>query len=159
MSNCLKWNRTSRKAHVILALVHKLVLVLLVVEEFLVSNVFLTVWTRPTRQHTTFQKHSCKANIPIIRTVHQQYWKQDKMFVKLIYVSLRSRQREVHEKRSYNAKVMIKTGFPKALYLINSNHEIKKFQTWLTVAPTCSLWNYEANAIWMGQFGVKTTIL
>ena len=56
-------------------------------------------------------------------------------------------------------RVMIKTGFPIALYLIKSNHEIKKFQTWLTVVLTCSLWNYEANTIWMDQFGAKTTIL
>jgi len=39
----IKVNRTSRKAHAILALVHKLVLVLLFVEEILVTDVLLTV--------------------------------------------------------------------------------------------------------------------
>jgi hypothetical protein len=36
-----------------------------------------------------------------------------KKFTKIIYVSLRSQQREVHDKRSYNAKVMSYLRFQK----------------------------------------------
>jgi hypothetical protein len=41
-----------------------------------------------------------KANKPIVRTVHQQYRKQDKRFMERFYISLRSHRREDHENRS-----------------------------------------------------------
>jgi hypothetical protein len=49
----------------------------------------------------------------MIRTVYQQYLKLYKMFTKIIYISLRSQRRELHEKRSYNAQVMSYLRFQK----------------------------------------------
>jgi hypothetical protein len=48
------------------------------------------------------------------------------MFTKITYISLRSHQREVHEKRSYNAKVTSYLRFQKLAIKLDL---IKKFKS------------------------------
>jgi hypothetical protein len=48
------------------------------------------------------------------------------MFTKIIYVSLRSQRREMHEKRSYNAKVTSYLKFQKLAIKLDL---IKKFKS------------------------------
>jgi hypothetical protein len=52
--------------------------------------------------------------------------KMYKLFTKIVYVSLRSQWREVHEKRSYNAKVTSYLGFQKLAIKLDL---IKKFKS------------------------------
>jgi hypothetical protein len=44
-------------------------------------------------------------------------------------------------------------------YLLYYQLEIKILQTYCTVALSCRAHEYEPNAIWTGQIGVKTEIL
>jgi hypothetical protein len=62
----------------------------------------------------------------MIRTVHQQYIKLYKMFTKIMYVSLQSQRRELHEKQSYNAQVTSYLRFQKLVVKLDL---IKKFES------------------------------
>ena len=50
------------RSHAILAFLNELRLLLLVVKELLVSNVLLTICSRPTKQHTSIPKAFMQSN-------------------------------------------------------------------------------------------------